>query len=399
MVWLYKVYTPQHDNFITRYLKTVEYRQMISLLVVSKGYFETTNKEKGTYLTYYPKIRLKILFDTGQLVLEEPIDGEQYMDRFAKGEFDKAIELSLLADKQTSEFVKNKMISTFAFDPIKFRRSLIGLKPKKGVLQVVKGIDWKYDKFYNMLIAGDVGTGKSYMLFSVLGQLLAVTSKVYVADPKNSDLASLAYTDFLKGQVFHQFGDICALVDRYYVNMMKRSDEMQKFKRQGILGAYFEFDLPPYFLMFDEYTAWHEFGESLSYTDDDYKAYQQAMSQLNQIAMMGRELGFYIILGMQKPETSSLPNTIKNQLNFRVVMGKPSPEVEQSAFDGNEKQLLPLSQTLKGWGFLRLGNGNAVRAFFAPEVPRDFNLHEWLAEMAEQRKNVKYYQKKEVSSS
>lgn len=35
--WFYKHYASEHSDFVSKYLKTVELRQMISLLVVSKG--------------------------------------------------------------------------------------------------------------------------------------------------------------------------------------------------------------------------------------------------------------------------------------------------------------------------------------------------------------------------
>ncbi|KMY77113.1 cell division protein FtsK, partial [Leuconostoc mesenteroides subsp. mesenteroides] len=166
VVWFYKHYAPEHSDFISKYLKTVALRQMITLLIVSKGFFDTASDDNGTFIAYFPKLKLKVLHKTGQLILQEPVDGQKYMESFSKNEFDNVIEIALLADRQTTEFSKNKMISTFAFEPIKFRRQLKELKPKKGLLQISKGIDWKYDTFYNVLISGNVGTGKSYTMFA-----------------------------------------------------------------------------------------------------------------------------------------------------------------------------------------------------------------------------------------
>lgn len=175
--WFYKHYAPEHSDFISKYLKTVELRQVISLLIVSKGFFDTASDDNGTFIAYFPKLKLKVLHKTGQLILQEPVDGQKYMESFSKNEFDNVVETALLADRQTTEFSKNKMISTFAFDPIKFRRQLKELKPKKGLLQISKGIDWEYDTFYNVLISGNVGTGKSYAMFAIIGQLFQYTGK------------------------------------------------------------------------------------------------------------------------------------------------------------------------------------------------------------------------------
>ena len=377
--WFYKNYAPEHSDFISKYLKTVELRQMISLLIVSKGFFDTASDDNGTFIAYFPKLKLKVLHKTGQLILQEPVDGQKYMESFSKNEFDNVVEIALLADRQTTEFSKNKMISTFAFDPIKFRRQLKELKPKKGLLQISKGIDWKYDTFYNVLISGNVGTGKSYTMFAIIGQLFQVTKFVHIIDPKRSDLAGLKHVPELKNNVFSVASEINQAVINFYTKMMARAEKIEAIKVSGQVGTYKDFGFTPYFLVFDEFGAYYEMNDRLAYDDPTKASYETAMSNLREIAMLGRELGFYILIGMQRPDAGSLPMAIRNQLNMRINMGVPTPEIEKMVFPDNEKQLRPLSSHLKGWGFIKIGDSQ-VRSFFAPEVPKDFNLHEYMRE-------------------
>ncbi|WP_413981293.1 cell division protein FtsK [Leuconostoc mesenteroides] len=377
--WFYKHYAPEHSDFISNYLKTVELRQMISLLIVSKGFFDTASDDNGKFIAYFPKLKLKVLHKTGQLILQEPVDGQKYMESFSKNEFDNVVETALLADRQTTEFSKNKMISTFAFDPIKFRRQLKELKPKKGLLQISKGIDWKYDTFYNVLLSGNVGTGKSYTMFAIIGQLLQVTKFVYIIDPKRSDLAGLKYVPELKNNVFSVASEINQAVIDFYTKMMARAEKIEAIKVSGQVGTYKDFGFTPYFLVFDEFGAYYEMNDRLAYDDPTKASYETAMSNLREIAMLGRELGFYILIGMQRPDAGSLPMAVRNQLNMRINMGVPTPEIEKMVFPDNEKQLRPLSSHLKGWGFIKIGDSQ-VRSFFAPEVPKDFNLHEYMRE-------------------
>ena len=352
---------------------------MISLLIVSKGFFDTASDDNGTFIAYFPKLKLKVLHKTGQLILQEPVDGQKYMESFSKNEFDNVVEIALLADRQTTEFSKNKMISTFAFDPIKFRRQLKELKPKKGLLQISKGIDWKYDTFYNVLISGNVGTGKSYTMFAIIGQLFQVTKFVYIIDPKRSDLAGLKHVPELKNNVFSVASEINQAVIDFYTKMMARAEKIEAIKVSGQVGTYKDFGFTPYFLVFDEFGAYYEMNDRLAYDDPTKASYETAMSNLREIAMLGRELGFYILIGMQRPDAGSLPMAIRNQLNMRINMGVPTPEIEKMVFPDNEKQLRPLSSHLKGWGFIKIGDSQ-VRSFFAPEVPKDFNLHEYMRE-------------------
>ncbi|MGO3529314.1 MAG: cell division protein FtsK [Leuconostoc mesenteroides] len=377
--WFYKHYAPEHSDFISKYLKTVELRQMISLLIVSKGFFDTASDDNGTFIAYFPKLKLKVLHKTGQLILQEPVDGQKYMESFSQNEFDNVVETALLADRQTTEFSKNKMISTFAFDPIKFRRQLKELKPKKGLLQISKGIDWKYDTFYNVLISGNVGTGKSYTMFAIIGQLFQVTKFVYIIDPKRSDLAGLKHVPELKNNVFSVASEINQAVIDFYTKMMARAEKIEAIKVSGQVGTYKDFGFTPYFLVFDEFGAYYEMNDRLAYDDPTKASYETAMSNLREIAMLGRELGFYILIGMQRPDAGSLPMAVRNQLNMRINMGVPTPEIEKMVFPDNEKQLRPLSSHLKGWGFIKIGDSQ-VRSFFAPEVPKDFNLHAYMRE-------------------
>ncbi|MGX4593320.1 cell division protein FtsK [Leuconostoc sp. JNUCC 76] len=379
LFWFYKHYVPEHSDFISKYLKTVELRQMISLLIVSKGFFDTASDDNGTFIAYFPKLKLKVLHKTGQLILQEPVDGQKYMESFSKNEFDNVVETALLADMQTTEFSKNIMISSFAFDPIKFRRQLKELKPKKGLLQISKGIDWKYDTFYNALISGNVGTGKSYTMFAIIGQLLQVTKFVYIIDPKRSDLAGLKHVPELKNNVFSVASEINQAVINFYTKMMARAEKIEAIKVSGQVGTYKDFGFTPYFLVFDEFGAYYEMNDRLAYDDPTKASYETAMSNLREIAMLGRELGFYILIGMQRPDAGTLPMAIRNQLNMRINMGVPTPEIEKMVFPDNEKQLRPLSSSLKGWGFIKIGDSQ-VRSFFAPEVPKNFNLHEYMRE-------------------
>ncbi|CAK1249853.1 cell division protein FtsK [Fructobacillus fructosus] len=378
--YLYKNWSQAHTGRFANYLRALEFRELLALLVVSQGLYDEDDGE----IVYFPKMAVKFDFKVGRLFLQEPVDGNKYMERFSNGLFDKAVETALLADRETTEFKKNKLISTFAFDPIKFRYKLTSLEPEKGKLQLSKGIIWNYDSAYNGLIAGNVGTGKSFMIFAILGQLLTLTKFVEIIDPKRSDLASLKYIPELKEYVHSTQEEINQAVLTFYDDMMERAKKMEKIKSQGKIGTYKDYNFAPHFLIFDEFGAYNQMNERLSFSDPLKDSYEKAMSCLSEIAMLGRELGFYIIIGMQRPSADSLPMAIRGQLNFRLVMGMPRPEIERMVFPDSDKNLRPLSNELKGWGFVQIGN-EQVRSFFAPEVEKGFDLHEYMRKQIAKR--------------
>ena len=63
--WLYRDYALEHDNTIAHYLRAIELKQLISLLIVSKGFYDIDSDEQGQFVSYFPKVRIKFLFKTG----------------------------------------------------------------------------------------------------------------------------------------------------------------------------------------------------------------------------------------------------------------------------------------------------------------------------------------------
>lgn len=73
-------------------------------------------------------------------------------------------------------------------------------------------------------------------------------------------------------------------------------------------------------------------NDRLAYNYQIKASYDTAMSNLNVIAVLGRELVFYILIGMhmQRADAGSLPMAIRNQLNIRINMGVLTPEIEKN---------------------------------------------------------------------
>ena len=48
------------------------------------------------------------------------------------------------------------------------------------------------------------------------------------------------------------------------------------------------------------------------------------MSKIKQIVMLGRQMGFFIILSCQRPDAKYLGDGIRDQFMFRVALGRMS---------------------------------------------------------------------------
>lgn len=76
-----------------------------------------------------------------------------------------------------------------------------------------------------MLIAGGTGGGKTYFILTIIEALLHTDSKLYILDPKNSDLADL---ETVMDNVYYRKEDMLDCINQFYEDMLARSEEMKR---------------------------------------------------------------------------------------------------------------------------------------------------------------------------
>ena len=163
---------------------------------------------------------------------------------------------------------------------------------------------------------GITGAGKSYALMGLIAQLRnwPIAPVIYFADPKGSDIAVLGGS-LAPEQTADDIDGIIDLLRQFYGSMMERKAEMRD-KLSGKLGADFsDFRLPAYIFIFDEYAA---FQASIS---RDKKLRDEVEELLRNVILMGRQLGFYMWIAMQKSDSSDIPTAIRDNLPWKVCLG------------------------------------------------------------------------------
>lgn len=171
-------------------------------------------------------------------------------------------------------------------------------------------------KIRSLLLAGITGSGKSYALMGLIAQLLnwPVPPVMYYADPKGSDIAVLGGTLFPE-RTADDIDGIIALLYDFYNKMLERKAEMRD-KLNGKLGSDFsDFRLPAYIFIFDEYAA---FQASVS---KDKKRRDEVEEILRNVVLMGRQLGFFVWVCMQKSDSSDIPTAIRDNLPLKICLG------------------------------------------------------------------------------
>lgn len=200
-------------------------------------------------------------------------------------------------------------------------------------------------KIRSLLLVGITGSGKSYALMGLIAQLRnwPIAPVIYFADPKGSDIAVLGGS-LAPERTADDIDGIIDLLRQFYAAMLARKAEMRE-KLSGKLGADFsDFRLPAYIFLFDEFAA---FQASIS---RDKKRRDEVEELLRNVILMGRQLGFYMWIAMQKSDSSDIPTAIRDNLPWKICLGNAPSTTLMTVFGRSAD--LPSRHWDKGQGLV-----------------------------------------------
>ncbi|WP_044566526.1 P-loop NTPase family protein [Anaerococcus provencensis] len=166
-------------------------------------------------------------------------------------------------------------------------------------------------------IAAQTGGGKSFLVQSLIIQLKnkEISHDVYVIDPKSADLLSYGKRDLGEGFYSDKSGAI-QMIEKFHIEMIKRQDEMQEFFETNRNLDYKDNKMPAKILIIDEFGALRTSWRILEKKERD-----RIESMLADIVFMGRQLGFFVVLVLQRFASETVPREITEQLVLRIVLG------------------------------------------------------------------------------
>lgn len=207
------------------------------------------------------------------------------------------------------------------------------LEPEKAYkIKCQQELEWDFSKAPHALIAGDSGSGKTAILMTLLVQLLAGGAEIKLIDPK----AEFTFLESIlpEGSVVRDFDQVLSLLKSMTEEMAKRNEVIAKqikMKRSlGLTGA--DLDMKPAILVIDEV------GSLVAGVER--KQLTEFIGYLTKIVQMGRSSLTNVILTTQQPNAQVISTAIRDQLSFRILMGKPSPELRRMVFgDGVDLEI------------------------------------------------------------
>ncbi|MFK3460000.1 cell division protein FtsK [Staphylococcus aureus] len=314
---------------------------------------------KKTEYDYYPTLFYKRKRKT--FVIHVKKDGSRFQDHYLELE-------SIIEPMFNCELVEKRHIGRYLryeFMPLKYKKRIVmeGTEAPETTyydtkIYITHQIVWDFVKAPHALITGVTGGGKTYFLFYMIRELFKRDAEVRLLDPKVSDLSfmkNVIGTEKVadtKGQIFKQLREANEEMEHRF-RMMSESEQYQ-------LGSNFRnFDLPPYFVIFDEVTA---FTSTL-----DKKELQEMNDYLINIIMKGRQAGVFMFLTAQRPDADVIKGNVRDQLGLRVSMGNLSVDGYRMTFGQTDKDFQPIHESDIGRGYISiLGQYNEPILFDAP---------------------------------
>ena len=353
-------------------VKQLIHRQKLARMVLENKWYESEQRKEDAFfkdlsssrsketITYFPRIYYRM--KQGLLHICVEITLGKYQEQLLN--LERKLESGLYCELTDKELKDSYVEYTLLYDTIANRISIEDVQAKDGRLRLMENVWWEYDKLPHMLIAGGTGGGKTYFILTLIEALLRTNAVLFVLDPKNADLADL---QAVMPDVYYKKEDMLACIDRFYEEMMKRSEDMKLMENYRTGENYAYLGLPANFLIFDEYVA---FMEMLGTKEN-----AAVLNKLKQIVMLGRQAGFFLILACQRPDAKYLGDGIRDQFNFRVALGRMS-EMGYGMMFGETTKDFFLKQ-IKGRGYVDVGT-SVISEFYTPLVPKG---HDFLKEI------------------
>lgn len=238
---------------------------------------------------------------------------------------------------------RNQLV--FQLEKIDFDRQL---KIRK--IDEIADINWRSDlividrltsinAFAHLLLTGQTGSGKTYGLLYLLLFYKMKNADVSVCDPKLSDLVDLGKKLGCKSATSKD--EIMEEVHQTFLEMERRKQQRQQ-ENWKISTTATQNGLNLKILIIDEFASLQ--------LKLDKKELSELLNYLYQIILEGRELGVFVVLGLQQANATVLPTALREQFSSIFVLGNSGEQTKNVAFQEKAQKIpeFPL-KTGEGW--------------------------------------------------
>lgn len=246
-------------------------------------------------------------------------------------------------------------------------------------IRITKSIDWDSAEHISGLIAGARGSGKSFLLLSLISELATlpqigncllgkatIPTQIFAIDLKNSDVGRLGAL-LPKGRVATTKRGALIVLKNFVCLMKSRLDFIEKEKPFGSTAK--SLGMPPFYLIVDEWSATSAvFNDAVTKQAKTEK--YQWFNLFHELMMLNRQALFGVLIATQQATVvnSGLSTAIQEEVGLKVHMGSATSEAYRLTF-GNDLKI-PDDHLNVGEGMLWLEGMNYDWAipFAAPYI-------------------------------
>lgn len=243
------------------------------------------------------------------------------------------VEYILLYKENTEQEVCDLSI-TMCYDP-------------QGKILLSKRFEWDYINKPHLLLGGNSGTGKSYLLFSIIHKMLkeAPPYLIYICDGKFDELEQVATDTFNLPMVASSIEDIKLYIESVEELMEERYSTNSK-------------DNEAVFLVIDEFAALNLVIEK--------KEWQTLNTRIKNIILKGRAANIHVLIAMQRASSDSIDLAIRDNTAIKIGLGNLSVENFRMIF-GENRSANDILKRERGQGYILI-DGQSLSMFDSPFI-------------------------------
>lgn len=238
---------------------------------------------------------------------------------------------------------------------------------EKWTLPIVAGVDetgelQSYDmtQYPHLLIAGETGSGKSTQIRSILTTLICAKNpnelRLVLADLKRSEFhvfRRVAHVDALVVKTV----ELAAVMGRVSAELERRGDLLDKHEVTNVDDLPAE-HIPPYIVICIDEVAL-------------LKRESAIMEAIEDVSAIGRALGVFLILSMQRPDRDVLDGKLKNNLTVRMAFRHSDAINSRITIGGPEARDIGIKE--RGRFYFKHEDLTLLQApFVTPEQAREY---------------------------
>lgn len=247
------------------------------------------------------------------------------------------------------------------------------------VVNITKSIRWNIADHISALITGARGSGKSFLLLSLISMLATLPQKqnqslgtstiptqIFAIDLKNSDIARLERL-LPTNRVAHTKRDALRILERFVDLMKQRLEYIQNETPFGSTAK--SLGMPAFYLIIDEWSATSAVFNNVVTKEEKIQKFKW-FNLMHELMMLNRQALFGVIIATQQATVtnSGLSTAIQEEVGLKVHMGNATSEAYRLTF-GNDLKI-PTERLDVGEGMLWIEGTNYDWAtpFAAPYI-------------------------------